>query len=221
MKPTVVVLASAACLAYSSLSMAAPCSGFTDVDDSSVFCPNVDWLKNRAVTLGCTASTLYCPNEVVFRLSMAAFMNRLGAALTPVLLYNEASGASLDLDSPPQTVCATPQLPAAAYPRSAKASAVLTGNLSVPGTVGLRIVMSIDNGANWSPLNALPASVGGPNGWVNATVWKGDVPLAPGTGYRFGLRADRAGGTGTGDLGAWNCQLDVNVMSRLGATMPF
>ena len=158
---------------------------------------------------------------------MAAFMNRLGIALTPVLLYNEASGASLDLDNPPQTVCATPALPAAgalpaaAYPRSAKASAVLSGNLAQPGTVGLRIVVSIDNGATWSPLNTLPASVGAPNGWVNATVWKGDVPLAPGASYRFGLRADRAGGTGTGDLGAWNCQLDVNVMSRLGATMPF
>ena len=61
---------------------AAPCAGFTDVDDTSAFCPNVEWMKNRGITLGC-AVNLYCPNDLVTRLAMAAFMNRLGESLFP------------------------------------------------------------------------------------------------------------------------------------------
>ena len=56
---------------------AAPCAGFTDVDDSSGFCTSIAWMKNRAITLGCT-STQYCPNDFVRRDQMAAFMYRLG-----------------------------------------------------------------------------------------------------------------------------------------------
>lgn len=56
---------------------AAPCAGFTDVDDASGFCASVAWMKNRGITLGCT-STLYCPGDFVRRDQMAAFMYRLG-----------------------------------------------------------------------------------------------------------------------------------------------
>ena len=79
---------------------AAPCSGFTDVESTDGFCANVAWLKNRSITLGCTSTTLYCPAATVNRLQMAAFMNRLGTALTPVVLRNEDALASLDLDYP-------------------------------------------------------------------------------------------------------------------------
>ena len=61
-----------------------PCAGFTDVEDTSPFCGNVTWLKNRSITLGCTSATLYCPNDFVSRLQMAAFMNRLGDSLFPL-----------------------------------------------------------------------------------------------------------------------------------------
>ena len=62
---------------------ALPCAGFTDVEDTSPFCGNVTWLKNRGVTLGC-APGLYCPADFVSRLQMAAFMNRLGDSLFPL-----------------------------------------------------------------------------------------------------------------------------------------
>ena len=68
----------------STASSALPCAGFTDVDDTSPFCANVTWLKNRGITLGCTSATLYCPNDFVSRLQMAAFMNRLGDSLFPL-----------------------------------------------------------------------------------------------------------------------------------------
>lgn len=64
-------------LVHPPLALAAPCAGFTDVDTSSPFCANVAWMKNRGITLGCTA-TLYCPDEFVTRLQMAAFLYRLG-----------------------------------------------------------------------------------------------------------------------------------------------
>jgi hypothetical protein len=56
---------------------AAPCAGFTDVEDTSGFCTSVAWMKNRGITQGCT-STAYCPNDFVRRDQMAAFMYRLG-----------------------------------------------------------------------------------------------------------------------------------------------
>ena len=67
----------------STAAQALPCAGFTDVEDTSPFCGNVTWLKNRGVTLGC-APGLYCPAEFVSRLQMAAFMNRLGDSLFPL-----------------------------------------------------------------------------------------------------------------------------------------
>lgn len=62
---------------------AAPCAGFTDVEDTSPFCVNVEWLRNRGVTLGCSATT-YCPGDPVTRLQMAVFMNRLANSLFPL-----------------------------------------------------------------------------------------------------------------------------------------
>ena len=64
------------------VALAAPCGGFTDVDDTNPahapFCDSVEWMKNRGITLGCTSTTLYCPNDPVSRLQMAAFLYRLG-----------------------------------------------------------------------------------------------------------------------------------------------
>jgi hypothetical protein len=69
--------------AASPVALAAPCGGFTDVDDTNPahapFCDSVEWMKNRSITLGCNVpGTLYCPDLNVTRLQMAAFMYRLG-----------------------------------------------------------------------------------------------------------------------------------------------
>jgi hypothetical protein len=72
------------------------CAGFTDITVFSPFCTNVQWMKNREITVGCTATT-YCPNDAVNRLQMAAFMNRVGNVLTPRVLSVEQSGGALDL----------------------------------------------------------------------------------------------------------------------------
>lgn len=53
------------------------CAPFTDVSASDPFCSNIQWMYNRGITLGCSA-TAYCPTAFVRRDQMVAFMNRLG-----------------------------------------------------------------------------------------------------------------------------------------------
>ena len=61
------------------------CVGFGDLAGESPFCPSVSWLKNREITAGC-GTNVYCPDAVVTRLQMAAFLQRMGDKLAPTLL---------------------------------------------------------------------------------------------------------------------------------------
>lgn len=216
------LIAAAAIAGVSSSARAAACSGFLDVDDQSGFCPNVDWLKNRAITLGCTSINQYCPGNEVTRLQMAAFMNRLGVAMTPAVLYGEGTGGALDLDSPPQALCATNALAGASYPRSVQLGASLTAQAGASAAgVSLTLVQSTNGGTTWTALNALPATIAGASKRMNASVWK-HVDLAVGTNYLFGLRVARTAGTGTtGGLTGWTCQVKGVAMSRQGSSAPF
>jgi len=72
-----------AILLASPAAQGAPCAGFTDVDDTSPYCVNVEWIRNRGITTGC-APGLYCPTDSVNRLSLAVFLNRLGDSLFPL-----------------------------------------------------------------------------------------------------------------------------------------
>ncbi|MPZ53140.1 MAG: hypothetical protein GEU79_10490 [Acidimicrobiia bacterium] len=55
-----------------------PPSEFTDVDGSSTFSDDIEWLSARGVTFGCNPPGNYefCPNEPVTRGEMAAFLRR-------------------------------------------------------------------------------------------------------------------------------------------------
>jgi hypothetical protein len=54
---------------------------FTDVSDDNVFHDDIDAIADAGVTKGCNPpdNTEYCPDDLVTREQMAAFMNRLGA----------------------------------------------------------------------------------------------------------------------------------------------
>ena len=71
------LIAALAALQLSSPARAQTCGPFADVAASNPFCANIQWMYNRGITLGCTA-TAYCPSEFVRRDQMAAFMYRLG-----------------------------------------------------------------------------------------------------------------------------------------------
>src|SRR5688572_10940364 len=146
--------------------LAAPCSGFTDVESSDGFCANVAWLKNRSITLGCTSTTLYCPAATVSRLQMAAFMNRLGTALTPAMLRTEDAPASLDLDANP-VVCQTADFASEDFPRTAYADASFGATAAADVGLAARLVMSVDGGTSWSDLYASAS-----RGFVAAGQWR-------------------------------------------------
>ena len=210
-----------AALASAALSdaLAAPCAGFTDVQDSHGFCPNIAWLKNRAVTFGCTETT-YCPDGSVNRLQMAAFMNRLGNALTPVQLPIDAAPGAVDLDLG-VVICQTQDFPVAVYPRSAYAD--LSFNAKAVADVGFAVdlVMSSNGGASWTNLNTIPN-----RGFVQANRWGGladygAADLTVGQTVRWGVRLTRGGITGAADLSDTRCQLRVLIHSRDGAASPF
>ena len=225
----------------------AQCAGFTDVvDDGSgptAFCPSVEWVKNRSVTLGCSSSTLYCPGNNVTRLQMAAFMNRLGTALTPQFIARMQTGGELGAPnySSVQTVCATgPVAPSATgylvsgYPRTA----IVTGLLNLftpdgPFDVEAKLVVSTDNGQNWAP--ATPVERGGfAYGSLYQTVPGTaaffsppyDISLRPttffdlevGSTYRFAIQGVRKAGTGA--QATTYCELQVQIVNRNGTSSP-
>jgi hypothetical protein len=214
-------LRSTLALALAGISPAAValCSGFTDVNPGGL-CPSVDWLRNRAITTGCTSATLFCPFGTVHRLQMAVFMNRLGTALTPTIGFDEDGGASLNLASSP-TVCAV-DLAGATYPRSASVDAILT-TLAGPTTgLSMHVVVSTNGGATWTPAtqNAHPlVATPGVGGWMTGYVTRGAIPLAVNTAYRFGLQL--IPNAGTTALAAWSCQLKSLAASRTGSAEPY
>jgi hypothetical protein len=198
---------------------AAPCAGFLDVDDTSFFCGNVEWIKNRKVTLGCTSATAYCPNDPVSRLQMAAFMNRLGTALTPVVLRAEIASGALDLDLSP-VVCATSDQAIADFPRRALVDTSLSGTAATGVDIALRGVYSTNGGASWQPLAAVQSYA-----FVPAAQWGqasdvGVLDLNVGQTVRFGVQVSRSG-AGSTDLTDSRCLLRAQIGSRDGATSPF
>lgn len=193
------------------------CASFTDITVFSPFCTNVQWLKNRAVTLGCTPTT-YCPNDPVNRLQMAAFMNRVGNVLTPRVLSVEESGGALDLMSF-NFVCQTPDLPDAGYSRDVHADGALSYMANGPGLLQLSVFMSNDGGATWSPapLNDAVVTVGMTGvGREHAGVTLERKQLLVNTGVttRFGIRVVRGTNLTTSALTAWNCQLQAVVSTH-------
>ena len=69
---------------FAAPAMAQSCAGFTDVLATNPNCKSFEWIRNRAITLGCNGpGTLYCPTQSVTREQMALFIHRLGMAMTP------------------------------------------------------------------------------------------------------------------------------------------
>jgi len=196
------------------------CANFADVDPASVFCPRVEWLKNRAVTLGCTSATLYCPDNSVTRLAMAAFMNRLGTSLTMVPATMQQAVGALNPDASP-VICVTADFPTSGFPRQAYLDGVLTG--IAPGDVGLAVdlVSSSNLGASWQTVVAnvnRGSLIAGR--WGNIHV-VGHSNTSIGFGHRYGMRVTRGGLPGTATLSDSNCNLRVRIDNRNGALQPF
>lgn len=197
--------------AWSGAAGAQPCAGFNDVDLADPFCPSVTWIRNRGVTLGC-APTLYCPTALVNRLAMAAFMQRLGAVLTPKVLASEAPLGALDLDFP-VVVCATGAVPLGSYPRTAIVDGTFGAVASTSRILSATFVYSTDGGSSWIT-TAQPEVRAGttPNQWVAVPVL-GSVGVNASANAAFALRVSSSPGAGA-DVADSNCSLRVLLFDR-------
>jgi len=215
------ILAGAFALVVPAAAQAAPCAGFTDVEDTSAFCPNVEWMKNRAITLGCAAG-LFCPSDPVIRLSMSAFMNRLGTTLTPQVVLQEGGYAATDLDTSP-VVCQTAPIAVTGYPRSVNARGNVLLRATGSFSANLNLVLSSDNGATWAPMTVNDFgfhALGSYGDLVTGQAFTGLVDLVVGGTYRFGLQMERAQGSAAGQIQDGSCQVAIELRSRNGASSP-
>ena len=188
------------------------CGGFADIDSASAFCLNVEWVANRAITLGCGAGS-YCPADVTSRLAMAAFMNRLGDSLQPAVAVVESAATNLD-PTAESVVCQGADIPVTGYPRRAVVDAVVSARAGTASAVTVTPVASFDQGVTWAPLAVNPQAItllpGAP---VNARAI-GSRDLDVGQTVRFGVQVARGalpGGASPADV---RCRVRTAVGSR-------
>ncbi len=212
----------AGCVA--STAWAANCVGFTDVDASVSYCKNVEWLKNRKVTLGCTGSA-YCPAQPVNRAQMALFMNRLGTALTTQrLVADQAPGAIVLPSGAPVRVCETTTVLASGYPRIAALRGAISGLGNANASAWRATLMvSADNGTSWTNLDAATIHATAP-----ASVWAYASPIAvraidatASLRVAIGVRRDDIVTGTTGNLADSRCQLVVEIDNANGTVSPY
>lgn len=199
------------------------CFGFLDVAAGDTFCPSAAWLRNRNVTLGCTAG-LYCPVDNVIRLAMAAFMNRLGTALSGTVVGTQQQVGALDPDDPEAFACLlglNGEIPAAKYPRRAHVDALFAGIAAADAGLRVEAIAAFDWGgvATLPVLGSAQATFRGGQ-WVQVRTL-GHVDVPAGQPLAVGLRAVRGGLPGTATLTDASCNVRVRLESRDGASAPF
>jgi hypothetical protein len=200
------------------------CVGFTDVPASSPFCPSVEWMKNRGITLGCGAGTTYCPNDAVSRLGMAAFLQRVGDKLTPTILPVVAVDSAVQHNlASPVVVCPTGDYVVLNYPRRA----LFTGrvNLYNPSANGDFISEMVydDDGLGWKAVQNSAAYqtlyAGMSPAHDVSTYPQGYLDLDVGKTYKFGMRISRYTGT-TANVASY-CVNMLSIANRNGVASPY
>ncbi len=209
-----------ACLGLSLVTgtvLAQTCGGFSDVSPSDSFCNSVEWLTNRAITLGCGGG-MYCPDQVVLRSSMSLYLERLGTALAPVTLHNEnnfgAGGNNfLACQSAPYLV--------SGYPRSATVVGSLSLSVHPAATWSALIEYSTDGFATaGTPLNSFYITADMVDRQQTTFSVNTDaLPLDVGTTYTFAVVAYSP--TATSLSVAGNCEITARVDNRLGTSSPY
>ena len=204
------------------LIVTASCGGFTDVTGADIFCNGTEWLKNRGITLGCTATT-YCPSDAVTRGAMALFMQRLGDVISPNSFSdNVLPTGALTLDNRP-AFCTTGNFPSANFPRVAWITWSFDGNAGGPLTARVWSQTTFDNfGASFitNEANLMRVTAQG-TGWVgtSATV---KVNIPAGSQPNFRLRTDREVSTTTsGNFITGRCNIGILFMSVNGGASPY
>lgn len=229
-----------ACVLGAGGAAAQQCVGFSDVLASSGFCPSVEWIKNRVITTGCVTppgqppGTYYCPNDAVSRLAMAAFMQRLGKALTAEVIPDHVTlvgGATIPGESPtPALILCDTGLDSTvvAYPRRALLHATVTG-LADGNPVAWRAfwLYSLDSGVVFQAIQDGGQNISSPRASSAANQWSGvalafalDLPANTPLKVRVGLRRDNVLLGTTGNFDRVICQMTVSIVNANGTTSP-
>jgi hypothetical protein len=150
---------------------------------------------------------------------MAAFMKRLGTAITPLRVAVEQSSGAATLGNG-SVVCQTADTQITGYPRRAYVDAIFMGIASASTPFGADVVASVNGGA-WMPLAAQRG-----RGTIAASVWAnarshGSLDLLAGQRVRFGLLLTRGAATGTAPLTDSRCNLRATIGNRNPLTSPF
>ena len=196
-----------------------PCGGYADVDSSNAFCANIEWITDRRITLGC-APGQFCPVATASRQEMAAFMNRLGTAMTDVVFPVHAQPGAIDLDASP-VVCQTADFAVVDFPRRAVVDGVVSGQGAGDVSFVADAVASFDAGSTWAVLtstNVAGSATTAHWGNVRAT---GVRDLDVGQTVRFGLRVGRGDFAGSSDLSASECNARVRIGNRVTDYSPY
>ncbi len=204
---------------------AAACAGappFTDVLSTDSFCTNVEWIKNRQITLGCFG-TLYCPNDTVTRAQMALFMNRLADKIieqpvTVNLLPGALALTGLAVDN---AICSTSVIPAALYPRTIVVTEHATFKMvSAIGSIGVHVIYTLDgNTTNWN--FATPNSQRTtPDQTYYATASNSAVFQVP-AGAAVKIAIGTFSVSGSTAVAESRCEVTATIQSKTGTSSPF
>ena len=189
---------------------AAPCAGFSDVDTSSSSCADVEWLKNRAVTVGCTVGT-YCPNQFLTRLQMALFMRRFARVVEPEFAIAQDLNVASPINTTQGIVCETQTIDATNYTRTATpvSTMLLHGGPGVNDVAATLVYRTPPNTLwqAWGPPSRTANQPGQPVSQAPAGL---PVGMSPGSNYAFAIRTN--GGTGaTPNVSIGQCALVVRI----------
>jgi hypothetical protein len=231
MRNNLIAVVFAAVFGFAGAANAQQCDVFTDVLASATYCPAVQWLKNRQVTTGCSAG-MYCPSANVTRAQMALFMNRLGNALSPEILYQFGHpGAFAVLNVAPfgvhcVTTDSTSTIGTLAAPLDHPTAAVISATFSglADNTIAWKswVAYSTDGGTTWAQVptsNAHRASAGAGE-WSEITnIAVMDLP--PGLAYRFSIVVARDDLTTTGNFTDSRCQVVATIHNQNGVAPPY
>lgn len=228
MKRLMGLMVVAGLLASASMAHAQSCAGFTDVAAASSFCPSVEWLKNRKITKGGTCPpgvNVYCPDDPVTRLQMAAFMNRMGTAMTPEILFVDQNPGGVTIQGGSYGfVCLTSPYTVVGFPRRMVARGLAWGIVTAPVSWWADIWYSTDGGATFGYItNYIPSQTATVGGQLTENTTFAQMDLAVGSTYIFAIlireSTDLPGGTG--DFSDLACHLMVEIGNRNGTSSPY
>jgi hypothetical protein len=158
---------------------------------------------------------------------MALFMNRLGKALSPEILYMFGRPHAVTVKSAPPfpVYCQTSDSTSTFEPLNHWNSAVVTATFSglADNTIawGALIVYSADGGATWnqSPSSNAHRASAVAGQWSEVTNVAA-TPVAPGAAYRAGILVFRDDAS-TGNFTDSRCQIVVTIQNANNSSPPY